>query len=202
MLEVSSGDTQGCGIFQHNSPVDRYVFKIYGSVEWLLMVSIGRRRDLRVRIIFTLGAGRIMLLCRLLRSSERVNDVIDEVILGIYSIHFSLVYYHEQFLSAKFVHRYLTTLKITNLIQRPISAFHPSQVAKAEDFCCTANALSRKQLVLKSRYDLITTSEPLTSEYLQLLSPKSDPTAWSLQPMWTEVVPKCAKQDIDQEYSK
>ena len=25
ILEVSSGDTQGCGIFQHNDPVDRYV---------------------------------------------------------------------------------------------------------------------------------------------------------------------------------
>lgn len=68
VLEVSSGDTQGCGTFQHNSPVDRYVSNPYGSVEWLLMLFIGRRRVLRVRIIFTLGGGRTMLLCRLFRS--------------------------------------------------------------------------------------------------------------------------------------
>lgn len=64
VLEVSSGDTQGSGIFTHTSEVDRYV-EI--QIEWNRTdLFLDRRRSSRGRIICILGKGwRIMLHCRL-----------------------------------------------------------------------------------------------------------------------------------------
>ena len=64
VLEVSSGDTQGSGIFTHTSDVDRYV-----ENAWLWSFAdmfVGRRRSSRGRIMCISGRGwRIMLRCRL-----------------------------------------------------------------------------------------------------------------------------------------
>jgi len=67
VLEVSSGDTQGSGIFTHTSEVDRYV-DIFLCLNGLGFADIflGRRRSSRGRTVCILGRGwRIMLRCRL-----------------------------------------------------------------------------------------------------------------------------------------
>lgn len=56
ILEISSGDTQGCGIFQHNSPVDRYVHSPLLLDDIVLTDTIAPWNASRARITFTLAS--------------------------------------------------------------------------------------------------------------------------------------------------